>query len=157
MGQREAQSSEKNVEWVGVEENECYVLHCPAAWCLLKLLVLSLWTLALLQLEVQNLNFKMFLCVPVDIVNKNFSTKCWALLQKWCLYCICVFYNTVPLVFPFSLIFFFLSFYDKCFSKGFHRKLQINQRWEIGVKSFVLHWISVCNLSFSWLFRNCFL
>lgn len=47
-----------------------------------------------------------------------------------------VLYNIVPLVFPFSLIFFFLSFHDKCFCRGFHRKQQINQRGEIGMNNF---------------------
>lgn len=75
-------------------------------------------------------------------ISKSFYVSLWILLTKnfplsaehYCRNYACIAF--VLLVFPFSLIFFFLFFYDKCFSKGFHRKLQINQRGEISVNNF---------------------
>lgn len=130
MGQREAQSSEKNVQWVGVEENECNVQPGVSLSC--QCCSRQCWHCCSWKCRIS--------------ISRSFYVSLWILLTKifplsaehYCRNYACIallFYKIVPLVFPFSLIFFFLSFYDKCFSKGFHRKLQVNQRGEIGVNN----------------------
>lgn len=124
MGQRGAQSSEKNVEWVGVEENECNVLPCSPVS--LELLVLQLWVPALLQP-----NFRM--CVTYLCGNSSAERYC---KNDACIALVCyvMLYNTISVVLPLSLTFFFTTFLMSPFLRGFTgNRRQMKQRWEVCV------------------------